>query len=205
LDLTGMQCRWDKIKPPQNFDEVVSLLVVARNNDQQAAVFKKVIDLLDTIYGEPERRKPISIPMLKLKATIEKIGLEMRTRFGRMKPVYLFSNWIKMLLGHFYFRTRKGKEYLQQLVALSDTLVIDGKVNTVISGTAMQREKLQAALNQMEQNGEINYGLYVSRESVMSCYVRNLNEEHIHFVDGAEGGYTKAAGILKRKGNLSIS
>ena len=206
LDLTGMQCRWDKIKPPQNFDEVVSLLVVVRNNDQQVVVFKKVIDLLDTIYGEPERRKPISIPMLKLKATIEKIGLEMRTRFGgRMKPVYLFSNWIKMLLGDFYFRTSKGKEYLQQLVALSDTLVIDGKVNTVISGTAMQREKLQAALNQMEQNGEINYGLYVSRESVMSCYVRNLNEEHIHFVDGAEGGYTKAAGMLKRKYNLSIS
>ncbi|WP_276503454.1 DUF3095 domain-containing protein [Terrimonas pollutisoli] len=199
LDLTGMQCRWDKIKPPENFDEVVSLLVTARNSEQQAGVFKKVIDLLDNIYGEPERRKPISIPMLKLKATIGKIGLEMRTRFGRLKPVYLFSNWIKMLLGYFYFRTRKGKEYLRQLVALSDTLVIDGKVNTVISGTAVQREKLQAALNQLEQEGEINYGLYVSRESVMSCYVRNLNEEHIHFVDGAEGGYTKAAGMLKRK------
>jgi peroxiredoxin len=84
-------------------------------------------------------------------------------------------------------------------------LVIDGKVNTVISGTAVQREKLQAALNKLEQEGEINYGLYVSRESVMSCYVRNLNEEHIHFVDGAEGGYTKAAGMLKRKGNLSTS
>ena len=205
LDLAGMQCRWDKIRPPQNFDEVVSLLVTARNSNQQAAVFKKVIDLLDNIYGESERRKPISIPMLKLKATIEKIGLEMKTRFGRLKPFYLFSNWIKMMLGYFYFRTRKGKEYLQQLVALSDTLVIDGKVNTVISGTAVQREKLQAALNQLEQQGEINYGLYVSRESVMSCYVRNLNEEHIHFVDGAEGGYTKAAGMLKRKGNLSTS
>ncbi|MFC0774771.1 DUF3095 domain-containing protein [Terrimonas alba] len=199
LDLTGMQCRWDKIKPPANYDEVVSLLVTARNSGQQADAFKKVIDLLDNIYGEPERRKPISIPMLKLKATIGKIGLEMRTRFGRLKPVYLFSNWIKMLLAQFYFRTRKGKEYLRQLVALSDTLVIDGKVNTVISGTTMQREKLQAALNQLEQQGEINYGLYVSRESVMSCYVRNLNEEHIHFVDGAEGGYTKAAGMLKRK------
>ena len=73
LDLAGMQCRWDKIKPPQNFDEVVSLMVIARNSDQQAGSFKKVIDLLDNIYGEPERRKPISIPMLKLKATIEKI------------------------------------------------------------------------------------------------------------------------------------
>jgi hypothetical protein len=26
-----------------------------------------------------------------------------------------------------------------------------------------------------------------------------MNEDHIHFVDGAEGGYTKAAGMLKRK------
>ena len=33
----------------------------------------------------------------------------------------------------------------------------------------------------------------------MSCYVRNMNENHIHFVDGSEGGYTKAAGMLKRK------
>jgi hypothetical protein len=51
----------------------------------------------------------------------------------------------------------------------------------------------------MEKNGEINYGLHVSSESVMSCYVRNMNEDHIHFVDGSEGGYTKAAGVLKKK------
>ena len=33
----------------------------------------------------------------------------------------------------------------------------------------------------------------------MSCYVRNMNDKHVHFVDGAEGGYTKAAGVLKKK------
>src|SRR5687768_518763 len=36
LDLAGMQCRWDKIKPPQNYDEVVSLLVTAREGVKQA-------------------------------------------------------------------------------------------------------------------------------------------------------------------------
>ena len=82
---------------------------------------------------------------------------------------------------------------------MSDTLVIDGKINTVISGTSRQREELKAELDKLEKAGDINYGLYVSKESVMSCYVRNLNEDHIHFVDGAEGGYTKAAGMLKRK------
>lgn len=104
-----------------------------------------------------------------------------------------------MMFGTLYFRTRKGRTYLAQLVAMSDTLVIDGKINTVISGTTMQRKLLEAALNDLELNGIIKYGLYVSQESIMSCYVRSLDENHIHFVDGSEGGYTKAAGMLKKK------
>jgi hypothetical protein len=199
LDLMGMQCRWDKIKPPQDYDEVVSLLVIARDSEKQADAFKKVIDTLDEIYGEPERRKPISVPMLKLKATLEKIRLEMRIKFGSYRPVYLLHKWITTLLGYFYFRTKQGKKYLRQLVDMSDTLVIDGKINTVISGTSKQREQLEIALNKIERSGDISFGLFVSKESVMSCYVRNMNEDHIHFVDGAEGGYTKAAGMLKRK------
>jgi Protein of unknown function (DUF3095) len=199
LDLTGMQCRWDKIKPPQDYDEVVSLLVTARDCEKQAITFKKVIDALDVIYGAQEKRKPISVPMLKLKATLEKISQEMRVKFGGFKPTYLLHKWVTTLLGYFYFRTKQGKKYLVQLVDMSDTLVIDGRINTVISGTTSQREKLQMALNELEKEGYISYGLFVSKESIMSCYVRNMNESHIHFVDGSEGGYTKAAVMLKRK------
>lgn len=199
LDLSGMQCRWDKIKPPENYDEVVSLLVIARAGVNQSAVFKKVIDKLDEIYGEHERRKPITVPKLKLKVTLKKIGTEMRAKLGGYNMMYLFRTWFTTLLGSFYFRTKNGKTYLNQLVELSDTLVIDGKINTVISGTVRQRELLQSALDEMEKNGEISYGLHVSKESIMSCYVRNMNEDHIHFVDGSEGGYTKAAVVLKKK------
>lgn len=199
LDLTGMQCRWDKIRPPQNYDEVISLLVKAKDGMSQAEAFKKVIDILDEIYGEPERRNPITVPMLKLKTTIEKISQEMRVKFGGVRPLYLIHKWLTVLLGPFYFRTKQGKKYLLQLVDMSDTLVIDGKINTVISGTLQQREQLVEELNKLEEAGYIQYGLFVSKESVMSCYVRNMNESHIHFVDGAEGGYTKAAMMLKRK------
>jgi len=199
LDLSGMQCRWDKIKPPDNYDEVVSLLVVARDGKKQNMVFKKVIDRLDSIYGILEKRTPITISKLKLKATLGKIALEMKTRLGGYRPVYLFRTWFTTLLGTLYFRTKTGRTYLTKLVDMSDTLVIDGKINTVISGTTRQRELLQQALDELETAGEIRYGLFVSKESVMSCYVRNLNEDHVHFVDGSEGGYTRAAGMLKRK------
>jgi Protein of unknown function (DUF3095) len=199
LDLTGMQCRWDRIKPPENEFEVVSLLVVAREGIKQSLAFKKVMDSVDEIYGSPNIRKPISAAKLKIKATLAKIRLEMRVRMGGFRPGYLMKNWIKTSLGYFYFRTKKGRVYLNNLVDMSDTLIIDGRINTVISGTSKQREQLEEALTKMERDGEILYGLFVSRESVMSCYVRNIKEGHIHFVDGAEGGYTKAASVIKRK------
>lgn len=199
LDLSGMQCRWDKIKPPENYFEVISLLVFACNAAKQPQVFKKVMSSVDSIYGAPKARTPISIGKLMLKATLAKLGLEMRVRMGGFRPYYLLKNWVRTLLGYFYFKTKKGKGYLHSLVDMSDTLVIDGKINTVISGTAKQRELLQAALNKLEKTGEILYGLFVSTESVMSCYVRNMDDGHIHFVDGAEGGYTKAAGVIKQK------
>lgn len=199
LDMTGMECRWDKIKPPQSYDEVVSLLVLARNRENQAIIFRKVVEKLDTIYGHPGKRKPITESQLKLKGTAQKISREMKTKFGKSRPLYLIAKLFTTAIGTFYFRTKKGKTYLQQLVELSDTLVIDGRINTVISGTSGQREELQAALDELEASGDIWYGLFTSKESVLSCYVRNMNEKHIHFVDGADGGYTRAATMLKKK------
>ena len=203
LDLSGMQCRWDRIKPPETFFEVISLLVIVRNGMNQAPVFKKVIECIDVIYGDPDNRKPISVAKLKLKATLAKIGLEMNVKMaGGMRPGYLMATWLKTLLGHLYFKTKKGQVYLHELVDMSDTLIIDGKINTVISGTSEQRRELVTALDKIENDGEIIYGLYVSNESVMSCYVRSMKEKHIHFVDGSEGGYTKAANVLKQKNAL---
>jgi len=200
LDLDGMECRWDRIKPPENMFEVVCLLAVVRNDEQQGIVYKKVLDKIDEIYGQQQIRNPISVRKLKLKATLGKIDIEMRAKLGRFDPLYLITNWLLTIIGKFYLRYDKGgKRYLHRLVELSDTLIVDGKINTVISGTAQQRDLLIASLNQMERDGEIIFGWHASKESVMSCYVRDRLDQHIHFVDGSEGGYTQAAGMLKKK------
>ena len=205
LDMSGFECSWDRIKPPEQYDEVVSLLVLARDAAKQAPVFKKVADIIDKVYGDPEKRKPITESQLKLKRTLQKIGNEMRGKFGRYNLPYLAGTWMKLFLGPFYFKTRAGKTYLKQLVQLSDTLVIDGKINTVISGNIGQRMELEKELHQLELAGEIWYGLHVSSDSVLSCYVRSRNEKHVHFVDGSDGGYTRAAMTLKNKIKTAIS
>ena len=199
LDLSGMQCRWDKIPPPADKEEIVTLLIIAKEVSQQAVVFKKVLEAMEELYGAPEIRQPISVGRLKLKTTFSKLGNEMRARLGKIRFLELLKTWIVTFYGYIYFSTKKGRDFLKSLVDMSDTLVIDGRINTVITGNAKQRVALQNLLNVMEANGEIIYGIHISGASIMSCYVRNLDDGHIHFVDGAEGGYTQAARMLKAK------
>jgi len=33
----------------------------------------------------------------------------------------------------------------------------------------------------------------------MTCYIENMDSNHIHFVDGSDGGYTKASKEFKSK------
>lgn len=198
-DLSGMQCRWDKIAPPVNKEEIVTLLIIACSVAQQAEAFKKVLEKMDALYGAPDKRQPISVDKLKLKTTFKRLGTEMRARLGRIKWMELIKNRLLSFYGYIYFSTKKGKSYLKSLVEMSDTLVIDGRINTVITGTAKQRAALVQLLDSMEARNQIIYGMHVSGASIMSCYVRNLEDGHIHFVDGSEGGYTQAAKMLKAK------
>lgn len=41
VDLSGMQCRWDRIKPPADNQEVVSLIVFSRDGVKQSTLLKK--------------------------------------------------------------------------------------------------------------------------------------------------------------------
>lgn len=201
LDLSGMQCRWDKIGPPENSNEIVTLLVITAQHSSQSSAFSKVIRHIDEIYGNPQKRQPISVAKLKLKTTFNRLSLEMRAKIGKVRFFELIRAWLVNWYVYIYFRTESGKSYLNRLVEMSDTLVMDGKINTVISGDQHQRLKLCEALDKLEVAGEILYGLHVSGDAVMSCYVRDLEDGHIHFVDGSEGGYTQAAMMLKSKIN----
>ena len=198
-DLDGMQCRWDKINPPKKDNEIVTLLIIAAEGIEQSEAFRKVFLVLDEIYGVPRHRQPISVSKLKLNTSFSRLGSEMKAKIGHISIWKFINTWVTNLYGFIYFRTGKGLRYLKRLVEMSDTLVIDGRINTVISGTEQQRLQLNKELDLLEKNGFILYGMHVSASAVMSCYVRDLEDGHIHFVDGSEGGYTKAAGILKNK------
>lgn len=204
LNLDGMECKWDRIKPPKEHQEVISLIVGSHGEEDPSKSFSKVLKAIDEIYGSPRSRKPISVKRLKLNAKWGQINLEMRTKIGKFNGLYLVKNWLRNNIGKIYFSySDSGKNYLEKLVELTDTITIDGRINTVITGNAIQRSSLVSYLDHLEKTGKITYGLQVSQESVMSCYVKDMaSKDHIHFVDGADGGYTKAANNLKEKLSL---
>ncbi|SFD20764.1 DUF3095 family protein [Algibacter pectinivorans] len=200
LDLDGMECRWNKIPPPENSNEVVSLLISATNETDQAPIFKSILEKTDEIYGPLKNRNPISVPKLKLNFNYKKIKTELKASNKKFGVRNFLKVWLTGLIGNFYYLPNKtGRTYLKELTQLSDILVIDGRINMVISGTSKQRKLLTTFLDGLEKNKHIVYGIHVSNRSIMSCYVQNRNAKHIHFVDGGSSGYTRAAKVLKRK------
>lgn len=201
LDLTGMECKWDKIKPPRNDHEVISLIIDGCDSEDPSLVYSQILKKIDNIYGSPLERKPITAAKLKLKASLRQIRAEMRAKLGKSDPTYLIKNWLMGRFGEIYLKkTPAGRNYIQKLVELTDNLTIDGRINTVMAGTSSQRKSLLEYLDKLESTSKIKYGYHVSHQSILSCYVWDVHtDDHIHFVDGGNGGYTRAARNLKAK------
>jgi len=205
LNMEGLECRWDRIKPPANQLEVVCLLIESVKRDDQLKVYRDALVKLDEIYGEIEKRHPVTVKALKLLNTFKKLQKEMMVRYSKTNLWYLIKIFFSTFIGKFYFKYNfkvndlRGRVYLEQLVAFSDILTIDGRINTIVSGTREQRLQLLDYLKQQEEKKLLIYGHHVSPESIMTCYIENMKDKHIHFVDGSNGGYTEAAKELKVK------
>ena len=204
-NMEGLECRWNNIKPPEKATEIVCFLVIVTDPLQQLSLFKEVLLKMETIYGDIHQRHPLSSERLKLLISYDKIKKEMIVKYGKWKPLYFLKSLLQTIAGFFYFkydlnvRKLKGRLYLKQVISNSDILMIDGRINTIISGTEKQRLQFITYLEEKENAGDLIFGHHVTDESIMTCYIRNRNEDHIHFVDGSKGGYTQAAVELKSK------
>jgi hypothetical protein len=61
-------------------------------------------------------------------------------------------------------------------------------------------EMVRAFMEERQARGELQYGMHISDYAVMTCFVTTPSQnEHVHFIDGGDGGYTTAATQLKAK------
>jgi hypothetical protein len=95
-------------------------------------------------------------------------------------------------------RVRWGR-YREELVENSDFRKFDGMLRMVMDGSEAQAERLQEFLEREYLDRRLVYGLHKSREALVTCIVQSYNGNHLHFVDGSDGGYALAARQLKER------
>ena len=206
----GLECRWRDI--PSRHGETVSLIVRAADGD--ARIYRELIAKVAQIYGSDEQCHPVTLPALSMTLDGRRLDNEVGVRaaesdwWGKWRR----RLWIRLvvLLGWFLmkFGVRTAQtdwsRYKPTLVRNSDVRKFNDVYRQVLAGTAAQRAALTAWLEERYARRELAYGLHVTDRAHMTCLVFDYSGRHLHFIDGADGGFFSAAiGFKERSAMLS--
>jgi hypothetical protein len=90
------------------------------------------------------------------------------------------------------------KVYKRQLVENSDFRKYDDGLRMVLDCTPELERTLSDRLASAARDRVVRYGLHRQDAAMMTCFMPSaLRSDHMHFIDGARGGYASAATALK--------
>jgi len=208
-DFSGFECRWSKIQG--KYEEVMSLMVMATEGDAQRhdEVYHEVLHTIEEIYGDSQNRHPMTLRNLKLAFNPMRYVQEARVNQGKSGFKQLLIYFIKTLFASYFMNRNVDRwgDYRGQVLQSTDNEKFDDTLRMIISGNASQRQQLSDYLDTRYLAGELVYGHHISKHSMMTCLIFDRFNKHVHFVDGADGGYALAAKELKGrlKNNAPIS
>jgi hypothetical protein len=201
-DLSGLSCRFEEI--PSVHGLILSVLVVpARGGD--ASAFRKLIeDIIALVERSPDAGRPVPPggPPLRWPPA----GVEFEARAQRGGPLFKRRAFVLANTLFAYLVMRFGisvggfvpKIYVQQVVENSDFRKYDDGLRMILDCTPELERALTQRLTEAASAGIARYGLHRQDAAMMTCFTPSaLRSDHVHFIDGARGGYASAATALK--------
>jgi hypothetical protein len=92
------------------------------------------------------------------------------------------------------------RHYRQWVTRNSDFRKFDDGLRMTIDCSREAAERLEALLGDAESRRIVDFGLHRQDGALITCLVPSvLRDDHLHFLDGAGGGYALAAQALKEK------
>jgi hypothetical protein len=208
-NLAGLECRWQDIPSPHG--ETVSLMVRAATRDPAAAakLYRKLIAKVAETYGSDEASHPVTLPGLSPALSSERLFNEVGVCAGGRGPLYqwyclmrtrgyVILGWFLMKFG-LHTEETDWSRYKQTLARNSDVRKFNDVYRQILAGTAAQRAALTAWLEYRYAKGDLVYGMHVTDRAHMTCLVFNYSGRHLHFIDGADGGFALAARAFKER------
>jgi hypothetical protein len=203
--LDGFECRWQPVQSRRG--AIVSLLVLGRaaTDEENALTYRAVLSELTRITSEQDLH-PLDERRLKLplfgdfstearlmsrgaagpEATRAEQYAQKKARIGRLL-IGLGAS-----AGGF-----DGRTYVSELVENTDFRKFDGMLRMVLDLSESHISELTQVLEQARTAGRLSYGIHRAPSALVTCFVRSYAGNHLHFVDGADGGYALAAKNLK--------
>jgi hypothetical protein len=202
----GFECRWQPV--PSRRGHIVSLIVQALDatETERAATYRRTITTLEAAL-EDDAGHPISLRGLRLGTLFGGYGIEARLRSGAADGEAFRAAQKqarkKSLIGRALIAFGAsaggfdGKAYPRELVENTDFRKFDEAIRMVLDLSGEQLAVIEAELERARSEGHLVYGVHRAPSALITCYLRSYSGDHVHFVDGSDGGYALAARKLK--------
>jgi hypothetical protein len=205
-DLGGLSCRWEPLASENGVMLSVLIQATADNESEKSRIYRSLIEALGKISAEAiNEGKPISSNNMKFSWPPRGLGAEIDATVGKRNRLfwalrlYLYSlfQWFldryDLTVGGY-----RGRQYRIELRSNTDYRRFDDTLRILLDCTVEQAEKIDKMLTLGAGRGELVYGLHHADSALMTCLVFSVEKgEHIHFVDGNNGGFTSAAKNMK--------
>lgn len=205
-DLSGLSCRWQQMVARHGL--ILSLIVVPAGDDRGGAFHDLIADILRMTGNGQEAARPIPDEGPALAWATEGIGMEARVRTPGRVPLALRRLMIAAHWGGaalvFLTGLRLGRfdpaAYRRAVAENADFRKYDDGLRMTLDGTPALADRLEARLDAAVSGGIAEYGLHRQESAIVTCFVPSVvGHDHVHFVDGAAGGYAAAATRLKQR------
>jgi hypothetical protein len=206
----GFECRWQPV--PSRRGHIVSIIVQALDatEDERAKSYRQTIDTLEAAL-EDDAGHPISLRGLRLGTLFGSYSIEARLRSReaagpRFRAAQAYARK-KSLIGRALIAFGAsaggfdGKAYPKELIENSDFRKFDEALRMVLDLSDEQLGVIEAELERARQEGHLAYGLHRAPSALITCYLRSFSGDHVHVIDGSDGGYALAARQLKAQLN----
>ena len=201
-DLSGLSCRFEEI--PASRGLILSVLVVPMRGADPLLFRRAIEDVIRLVELSPDSGRPVPPQGPPLRWPPQGVDYEARAARGgplfRRRAAVLartFFAYVIMRLG-----IRVGgfvpRTYVQQVVENSDFRKYDDGLRMILDCTPELERAMTERLATAAADGTLRYGLHRQDAAMMTCFTPSaLRSDHVHFIDGARGGYASAATALK--------
>lgn len=202
-DLSGLSCRFEEMPSARGL--ILSLLIVPRPSDDPSAFRGVIEDIIALVARSPDAARPV--PAGGPAISWPPQGLKLEVSAGRGTHSWAWF-WLWVMTRTFFayvlmrFRISCGgfvpQNYLRELVENSDFRKYDDGLRMILDCTPELERQLAERLADAASKGVVRYGLHRQDAAMMTCFTPSaLRSDHVHFIDGARGGYASAATALK--------